>query len=136
MSYARQMLDTYHRTLDLDPGLLAGAIDAASDCAQACTADTDADLSEANLAEMVKCIRLCLDCTDVCTVTAAVLSRLAEYDPGATRPLLEACVATCKSCGDECGRHAPHHDHCRVCEQACRRCERACQDLLDALSAG
>ena len=48
MSYARQMLDTYHRTLKLDPGLLAAAIDAASDCAQACTADTDADLSEAN----------------------------------------------------------------------------------------
>jgi hypothetical protein len=48
MSYARQMLETYHRTLKLDTGLLAGAIDAASDCAQACTADTDADLSEAN----------------------------------------------------------------------------------------
>ena len=29
------MLDTYHRTLNLDPGLLATAIDAASDCAQA-----------------------------------------------------------------------------------------------------
>jgi hypothetical protein len=82
---------------------------------------------------MVKCIRLCLDCTDVCTATAGVLSRLAEYDPGATRPLLEACVAICRSCGDECERHAPHHEHCRVCEQACRRCERACQDLLDAL---
>jgi hypothetical protein len=26
-----------------------------------------ADLSEQNLAEMVKCIRLCLDCTDICT---------------------------------------------------------------------
>ena len=69
MSYARQMLDTYQRTLNLDPGLLAAAIDAASDCAQACTADADADLSEANLAEMVTCIRLCLDCTDVCTAT-------------------------------------------------------------------
>jgi hypothetical protein len=43
MSYARQMLDTYPRTLTLDPGLLAAAIDAASDCAEACTADTDAD---------------------------------------------------------------------------------------------
>jgi hypothetical protein len=29
MSYARQMLDTYQRTLNLDPGLLAAAIDAA-----------------------------------------------------------------------------------------------------------
>src|SRR5215470_15802090 len=132
MSHARQMLDSYPRTVNVDPNVLAAAIDAISDCAQACTADTDADLSEQNLAEMVKCIRLCLDCTDICTATGAVISRLAEYDPGTTRPLLEACVAVCKSCGDECERHG-HYEHCRVCEQACRRCERACRDLLDAL---
>ena len=41
MSYARQMLDTYPRVLDVDVGLLAGAIDAMTDCAQACIADTD-----------------------------------------------------------------------------------------------
>jgi hypothetical protein len=27
--------------------------------------------------------------------------------PPITRPLLEACVATCKSCSDECALHAP-----------------------------
>jgi Domain of Unknown Function (DUF326) len=133
MSYARQMLDTYPRTITVDADLLAATIDAISDCAQACTADVDADLSEQNLAEMVRCIRLCLDCTDVCTATLGVLSRLAEYDFSATRPLLEACAATCKTCGDECERHAPHHAHCRVCAEACRRCERACRQLLRAL---
>ena len=46
MSYARQMLDTYPRTLHPDDNLLAAAIDAISDCAQACTADVDADLSD------------------------------------------------------------------------------------------
>jgi hypothetical protein len=132
MSYARQMLDINPPTVNVDPSVLAAAIDATSDCAQACTADTDADLSEQNLAEMVKCIRLCLDCTDICTATGAVISRLAEYDASATRPLLEACVAICKSCGDECERHA-HYGHCQVCEEACRRCERACRELLDAL---
>ena len=133
MSYARQMLDTYHRTVTLDSGLLAAAIDAAGDCAQACTADNDADLSEANLADMVRCIRLCLNCTDVCAATAAVLSRPAEFDPDLTRPLLQACVAICKSCGDECERHARMHEHCRVCAEACRRCEQACRELLDAM---
>jgi len=133
LSYARQMLDTYPRTVDLNADLLAAAIDTLSDCAQACIADTDADLSEQNLAEMVRCVRLCLDCTDVCTATAGVISRLAEYDPATTKPLLEACAAVCKSCGDECERHAPHHEHCRVCAEACRRCEWACRDLLAAL---
>ena len=134
MSYAEQMLDTYPRTLAVDAGVLAAAIDAISDCAQACIADTDADLSEQNVAEMVKCIRLCLDCTDVCTATGGVLSRLGEYDTDATRPLLESCVAICKSCGDECERHAPHYAHCRVCAEACRRCEQVCRELLATLN--
>jgi len=131
MSYARQMLDTYSQPLAVDAGLFAAAIEAASDCAQACNADTDADLSEQNLAEMVMCIRLCLDCTDICTATAAVLSRPAERDLSATRQLVGACVAICQSCGDECERHA-HMPHCRVCAEACRRCERACRDLLES----
>ena len=133
MSYARQLLDSYQGTVNVDVTLLAAAIDAISDCAQACIADTDANLGEQDVTEMVRCIRLCLDCTDICAATAGVLSRLAEYDPGATRPLLQACAAICKSCGDECERHA-HMPHCRVCAEACRRCERACRELLDALA--
>lgn len=133
MSYARQMLEGYPLTFNVDLGVLAATIDALSDCAQACTADAEADLSEQDLAEMVKCIRLCLDCVDVCTATVGVTSRPAEYDANVTRPLLEACVAICKSCGDECERHAQHHEHCRVCAEACRRCEQACRELLAAM---
>ena len=133
MSYARKLLDTYAGSLNADADVLAAAIDALSDCAQACIADTEADLNEPDLAEMVKCIRLCLDCTDICTATGAVLSHLAEYDPAVTRPLLESCIAICHSCGDECEHHAAHMEHCRICAEACRRCEQACRDLLDTL---
>jgi hypothetical protein len=132
MSYARQLLDSYRGTLNVDVALLAAAIDAISDCAQACIADTDADLGEQDVTEMVRCIRLCLDCTDVCTATAGVISRPADYDADVARPLLQACVAICKSCGDECERHA-HMQHCQVCAEACRRCEQACRELLDAM---
>jgi len=133
MSYARQVLDTYPGTFPVDAGVLAATIDALTDCAQACTADVDADLSEQNVTEMVKCIRLCLDCADVCTATAGVISRQAEYDANVAKPLLEACAASCKSCGDECERHARMNEHCRVCAEACRRCEQACRELLDAM---
>ena len=132
MSYARELLGTYPGAINVNVNVLAAAIDAASDCAQACVADTDADLSEHNLAEMVTCIRLCLNCADVCTATAGVISRPAAYDADVARPLLQACVAICRSCGDECERHARHHAHCRVCAEACRRCEQACRDLLGA----
>ena len=132
MSYARQLLDSYQGTVNVDVTLLAAAIDAISDCAQACIADTDANLGEQDVTEMVRCIRLCLDCTDICTATAAVISRPADYDANVARPQLQACVAICKSCGDECERHA-HMQHCRVCAEACRRCEQACRELLDAM---
>jgi Domain of Unknown Function (DUF326) len=132
MSYARQMLDTYPRTFNVNADLLAAAIDALDHCAQACNADNAADLSEQNVVEMVTCIRLCLDCVDVCTATAGVIGRQTEHDASLTRPLLESCVAVCRSCGDECERHS-HMPHCRVCAEACRRCEQACRELLDAL---
>lgn len=134
MSYAMQLLDSYPRTVDLDADLLASAIDALTDCAQACTVDADDDLSEADVSEMVKCIRLCLDCADICATTASVTSRQTDYDANIARPLLEACIAACKSCGDECERHATMHVHCRVCTEACRRCEGACRDLLAAIA--
>ena len=42
-------------------GALVEGIWACFDCAQACTADADADLGEPRVQEMVRCIRLCLD---------------------------------------------------------------------------
>jgi ferredoxin len=75
MSYARQMLDTYSRAFNVDADLLAAAIDALSDCVEACNADNAADLGEQNVTEMVTCIRLCLDCADICGATAAVIGR-------------------------------------------------------------
>jgi hypothetical protein len=132
MSYARQMLDTHPHAVNADASTLAAAIDAMTDCAQACITDTDADLGEQNVTEMIRCIRLCLNCADVCTAAAGVTSRPAGYDADVTKPLLQACVAICKSCGDECERHA-HMPHCQLCAEACRRCEQACRELLDAL---
>jgi hypothetical protein len=134
MSYASQLLDSHPRTFDIDAGILVAAIDALTDCAQACTADADDDLSESNVAELVKCVRLCLDCADICATTAGVTSRQTDYDISVTRPLLQACIASCKSCGDECRRHAMMHAHCQVCEQACRRCEQACKKLLEVMA--
>jgi uncharacterized protein DUF326 len=59
--------------------------------------------------------------------------RQTEYDANVTRSLLGACVTVCRSCGDECERHAEMHEHCRVCAEVCRRCEQACNELLAAM---
>lgn len=134
MTYAKQMLDSYPGVVKVDAATLAATIDALQDCVVACTADVDADLSEQHLHDLVKCIRLCLDCADVCATTAAVIIRQTEFDSNAIRPLLEACATTCRISGDECERHAHLHEHCRLCAEASRRCERACRELLVALT--
>jgi hypothetical protein len=100
-------------TATVDTGALATTIDALTDCAEACNADADADLSEHELFELVKCIRLCQDCADVCAATRNVLSRQTDYQTGVSSPLLDACVRICKSCGDECEQHAQRHAHSR-----------------------
>jgi hypothetical protein len=133
MTHALSMLDTYPRSFDLDAGRLAAAIDTLVDCANTCTQCADACLSEHNAAELVKCIRLNLDCADVCGTTSRVVSRQTEHDANVTRQLLDACIAACRSCGDECATHAEHMAHCAICSEQCRRCEDACRDLLEAV---
>jgi hypothetical protein len=127
------MLLTCPPTFKVDAEPLAATIDALNDCAEACMADTGCDLREENVAEMVDCVRLCLDCANVCVATAAVISRQTKCNMSVIAPLLAACVEACQSCGDECERHAQMHGHCRVCAEACRSCERACRDILGAL---
>jgi hypothetical protein len=128
------MLETYPQSINLDGQKLAAAIDALIACSQACTACADACLSEDMVAELTKCIRTNMDCADICGTTARVLSRHTGYDGNITRTLLEACIMTCKSCGDECASHAEMHEHCRICAEECRSCEQVCRELLATIA--
>ncbi|MGW4501848.1 four-helix bundle copper-binding protein [Micromonospora sp. NPDC004336] len=133
-STTKPMLDAYPKSINLDRSRLAAVIDALNDCAQACTACADACLSEDMVGELARCVRTNLDCADICTTTARVLSRHTGYDANISRSLLEACATACGSCADECGGHADEHEHCRICADACRACERACRELLATMS--
>jgi hypothetical protein len=104
-------------------------------CALTCTSCADACLAEEDVQELVRCVRLNLDCADVCDATGRVLTRQTSSEPSLARSMLDACVQACRICAEECERHAPHHEHCRVCAQACRRCEQACEDLRSSISA-
>ena len=133
MTATMPMLETYPRDLEVDRSMLAATIDTVLECGEACTECADACLSEDSVARLARCIRLNMDCADVCSTTARILSRHTGYDANLTRAVLEACAAACKACGDECGSHADMHEHCRVCAEACRRCEQACRELLSSL---
>jgi uncharacterized membrane protein len=83
----------------------------------------------------VRCIRLNLDCADVCATTGNVLSRQTAFEPAVAMAMVQACAEACRVCADECERHAEHMEHCRVCADACRGCERACNELASSLAA-
>jgi hypothetical protein len=130
---AGQMLDTYPRKLSLDRDLLVSCIEACSDCAESCTQCADACLAEDDVQHLTTCIRLNLDCADVCAATGRVVSRQTGYDADVTSAVLRACIEACRKCAAECDIHAAHGmEHCRVCAAECRRCEQACQVLLAA----
>ncbi|MEW6421212.1 MAG: four-helix bundle copper-binding protein [Deinococcota bacterium] len=124
--------------IGLDLNALAECIDACFECEQVCTACADACLGEReHLTHLIHCIRLNLDCADVCGAAGRVLSRLTQPDRNVLRAQLQACVAACKACGDECEQHGRgmNMQHCAACAQSCRRCEQACQNLLGQITA-
>jgi hypothetical protein len=135
MTQAEEILRTHPRGADVESAALVDCIEACSDCAQSCTACADADLAEDDVATLIRCIRLCDDCSDICTTTERVISRQTEFEPALAQAILRACVEACRLCGEECERHAHHHEHCRICAEDCRRCEQACEQLLSALGA-
>jgi len=129
----REIIQTHPQPTSLDLEVLIRCIDECSDCAASCTSCADADLAEPDVQDLVRCIRLCVDCSDICTTTGRIATRQTAADAGVLRASVEACATACRVCGDECERHAAHHEHCRLCAESCRRCEEACRALLAAL---
>jgi hypothetical protein len=132
MSHTREMLDVVPRTWRLDRDELAAAIDACADCTQTCTACADASSLEDDVADLQVVIAIDGDCADLCAATARILSRQSYDDVLLIQRVLQACVRACLTCAEECGRHADHHEHCRVCAETCRICAQACTRLLEA----
>ena len=132
---ARQMLDAYPSELNVDRGLLVRCIEACSDCAESCTQCADDCLGEESVQELTNCIRLNLDCADICATTGRVVSRQTGYDPNVTSACFRRASRRVAPAATSASIHAAHGmEHCRVCAEECRRCEQACQELLAAIA--
>jgi hypothetical protein len=86
--------------------------------------------TQSDLPQLVRSIRLNLDCADACDATSRIVIRQTAPDLRLIRAMVEACAVACLACAEECELHAAHHEHCRVCAAVCRRCKQACDDLL------
>ena len=130
----REMLESHPQAPVGDRDAIASCVEACAYCATACVICADADLGEPDAADMVRCIRLDLDCADACVAAGRIAARQTETDVAVLRAALVASSSACRVCADECERHADHHEHCRLCAQACRRCEEACDAVLATLA--
>lgn len=137
MTYSQRMIETNPNPAPVDAASLTGCIEACFDCAQASSACADACLGEEDIQMLARCIRLDLDCADMCDATGRILSRQTAFDPRMAGTALRACAEACRRCAEECEKHTQEMDmeHCRICAEACRRCEISCNDLLSAMGA-
>lgn len=124
----------HHARMESIPGF-AAAIAACLDCSIVCHTCADACVAEDKLQMFQRCIRLDLDCSEICATTARMLSRAFDADSRVLQAQLRACLAACVACAEECERHARAHEHCRVCAETCRTCERACRQVMERLPA-
>lgn len=92
---------------------LAKCIAECNRCAMAC-------LDEKNT-ELIRCIKLCIDCAEICKITASFTARDSEY----AHQLRDECEEICLNCANECELHE-EMGHCKMCAKICRECASAC----------
>ena len=95
-------------------------------CAAECSHCATACLNEQDVRMLSRCIKLDIDCADICRLTASYVARSSEH----ANHLLKECAEICEACAQECEKHAAHGmEHCRTCAQACRHCAEECMQL-------
>ncbi len=100
-------------------------------CAKMCRSCADASLAEKM--DMTQCIRLCLDCADICDATGNVALRQTGNDAQTLREILELCARACDECAAECEKH--DFEHCKLSAQMCRECAADCRVAAESVGA-
>jgi hypothetical protein len=101
-----------------------GLIDALNNCATECSHCAMACLDEKDVKMLTACIKLNIDCAEVCRLTASLLSRSSEHGVH----LLKECAELCDACAEECDKHS-HMEHCKRCAVICRDCAEECSAI-------
>jgi hypothetical protein len=132
--HVRQMVSSHPDVRGNVNDMLTTCIEQCYDCAQTCIVCADACLAEEEVSTLRQCIRLDLDCADICIATAAVASRHTHSNELRLKQMLELCESACRACAQECGLHAEHHEHCRLCAETCESCAEACEAAAESIT--
>lgn len=126
----QQMISSHPHVKGSTNDALIRCLEECYGCASICTVCADACLGEEMVQHLTQCIRLNLDCADVCFAAGKLGSRRTGSNESLIRRQLEVCAEACRLCAEECEKHAGMHEHCRICAESCRRCEQACHAAI------
>ena len=90
------------------------------DCMAACDACVAACLDQPDRAN---CVRLCLDCADLCVASARLMARGSRFH----QELCALCADIAEACAAECEKY--DEEHCRSCAEACHHCAAECRKM-------
>ena len=68
----------------------------------------------------LRCITLCRDCSDICTLCIKTALRDSQYK----EEIMKLCAAICRACAAECDKF--EEEHCKECARICTACADAC----------
>lgn len=94
------------------------------DCQAMCKYCFNACLEEKDVHMMTRCIKLDVECAEICGMTASSVA----YNGDFTREMLEICINACEMCASECRGHDKMH--CIECAKACEECAKACRRYI------
>ncbi|EMD5671606.1 TPA: four-helix bundle copper-binding protein [Enterobacter hormaechei] len=100
----------------------ADCIEACYRCAAACDYCAASCLKEEQLEMMRECVRLDIQCANICRLVGQLMSMDSEY----AKAICKICAEVCQQCGNECGKHEHEHEHCQECAKKCNRCAELC----------
>ena len=132
--HAREMITTHPDVRGSTNETMVRCIEECYGCGQSCIACADACLAEKMVETLRQCIRLDLDCADICAATGAMASRRTGSNQALLKRMIETCAEACRLCAEECARHAGEHEHCRICAEACRSCEQVCRGAARSIN--
>ena len=107
----------------MDVGNFKEKIEACHICAAYCDKCATQCLQEEDVQKMADCIRMDIQCAQICRLAASYMAQDSEY----AKDICQLCADICQKCADECAKHSA--DHCQECANACQQCANACASI-------
>ena len=95
-------------------------------CELACLACAEACLGDVELLEVGRCVRLSLDCAEICLATRTLVAGAIGSSPRLVLAQLLVCARVCATCEAECSRLGMRNDGVGACGRACADCLMHC----------